>query len=483
MPGGAPGNQPQPAAPADDDELTNSRLTINVHDERVEFTLDLLLDQNAYGYMYEMARLFVQGLRSQTDLAEAKSYRHKLATAAKNLGVDGLSSRGVPPGFYPPGAFKRPAMYRSGRDPSQRVSWMAGLLPFLGRQDLYNFVNFDHSWRDPSNWLAGRMLVPEFLDATYPLGSRRVMNPELPFELAATHYVGIAGIGLDAADYSPNDPASDFKRGILGYENSRGLKEVEHGLSNTILMMQVPHNGPAGMTPWIAGGGATLRGVPEKNSVAPFVSTEYNGKRGTNAVMADGSVRFISDKISDEALKALCTAKGPVPDNSALNDWAPEVPAPVVPKKEQSPAGPPTPTKESTKEQQPNKSAPPSKEEKKAASGETKQLPLAIRQNQLKMLGLAYHNFVDASKKPPAKMEELAPYLEKDAKLTDALTQGRCVVIWKSTFQAMKAGAANTILGYEKDAPASGGLVLMADGNVRTMTADEFKKAPRASGS
>jgi flagellar basal body-associated protein FliL len=366
-PGGGQQGQGRPIAPVDDDELMNSRLTIESREERVDFTLDLLLDQDSFGFLYEIAKLFVQGLRSQMDLAEAASFRHKLGQAARDLGVNGLSSRGVPAGFYPAGTFKRPAIYRSGRDPSQRVSWMAGLLPYLGRQELYDKIYFDHSWRDPSNWLAGRMLVPEFLDPSYPLGSRRIVNSEMPFELAATHYVGIAGVGLDAADYPANDPEFDLKRGVLSYESSRGLKEIEqHGLSNTVLMIQVPHDGPAGNTAWIAGGGSTLRGVPEKNSIAPFVLTtdkdgkaiEHNGKLGTYAAMTDGSVRFISSKISDETFKAMCTAKGPAPDNAALSEWAPEVPAPVVVRKEESKATPAAPKEK-------GKKTIPAKEEKK----------------------------------------------------------------------------------------------------------------------
>jgi hypothetical protein len=349
-PGAQPGAEPPPVLPGDDDDIVNSRLTIRIRDRRIEFTLDLLLaDRVSYGYVYDVARLFVQGLKSQMDLAEARSYRHKLAKVANELGVQGLSSRGVLPGHFPPGAFKRPAVFRSGRDPSQRVSWMAGLLPFLGRQDLYNFINFDHSWRDPSNWIAGRTLVPEFLDPRFPDGSRRLINPDMPFELAATHFVGIAGVGLDAADYAADDPRYDLKRGILGYESSRGLKEVDHGLSNTVLMIEVPHDGPAGVTPWIAGGGSTLRGVPDKNSIAPFVlSTDRDGKgirykdeRGTYAVMADGSVRFISAKISDDVFKAMCTAKAPAPDNAALSEWAPEILPPVAEKKEPAKTAPP----------------------------------------------------------------------------------------------------------------------------------------------
>jgi len=100
-----------------------------------------------------------------------------------------------------------------------------------------------------------------------------------------------------------------------------------HGQSSTVLMMQVPYDGPAGVTPWIAGGGATLRGVPEKDSIEPFVLGRdrdgkpmlHNGKRGAFALMTDGSVRFIDQGVSDEVFKAMCTVKGPVPVDFELS--------------------------------------------------------------------------------------------------------------------------------------------------------------------
>ena len=60
----------------------------------------------------------------------------------------------------------------------------------------------------------------------------------------------------------------------------------------------------------MAGGGSTIRGVPEKNSVKPFVATTYNGKRGTYALMADGSVRWISETIPDATFQAMVTKAG-----------------------------------------------------------------------------------------------------------------------------------------------------------------------------
>jgi len=60
----------------------------------------------------------------------------------------------------------------------------------------------------------------------------------------------------------------------------------------------------------IAGGGATVVGVPETKSIRPFVSSTQDSKRGTYVVMLDGSVRFIGESISDEVFKALCTIRG-----------------------------------------------------------------------------------------------------------------------------------------------------------------------------
>jgi hypothetical protein len=36
------------------------------------------------------------------------------------------------------------------------------------------------------------------------------------------------------------------------------------------------------------------------------------------------------------------------------------------------------------------------------------------------------------------------------------------------------------VLAYETEVPEKGGAVLMQDGTVKTMTADEFKSAPKA---
>jgi hypothetical protein len=340
---GPPGFNPQGGAaekPKKSDDPTSSQLTIARDERTINFTLDLVMDKAAFDRVLGVATLTAASLRVEMDLAMYRLH-HELAKAAKQMADKGLSELGVPPGQYPPAAFPAgEAKNRLALEPKNRVGWMAGLLPFLGHQELFGRISFKHNWRDPVNWIAARTVVPEFVDPTYPDASRQVLVNGIPIDFGATHFVGLAGVGLDAADYPRDDPAWLAKRGVFGYDKSATLKEVQdgRGLSNAIVLIQVPHDGPGGVAPWIAGGGATVRGVPEKNSIAPFVLgtdkygkvIQYQGKRGTYALMADGSVRFIDQNVSDDVFKAMATVGGGAPEDFDLktNKSTPLVPAP-----------------------------------------------------------------------------------------------------------------------------------------------------------
>ncbi|MCI0458440.1 MAG: DUF1559 domain-containing protein [Gemmataceae bacterium] len=241
---------------------------------------------------------------------------------------------------FPRGTLDRPPeSNRHGRPypPDLRLSWMVELLPYLGHDDVFMRIQKNKAWRDPENVGLATTLIPQFVDSQYPKDSWWVRYPGLRDAVAATHFVGLAGIGLDAADYSANDPATLPKLGMFGYDRETRPADVTDGLSNTILAAQVP---PTFKRPWMASGGSTVQGVPETHSVQPFVSTQQNGKKGTLVIMADGAVRFVSENISDDVFKALVTIKGGEP--VLLNREAP-----LVPRSEQQaelkaqPIGPP----------------------------------------------------------------------------------------------------------------------------------------------
>jgi hypothetical protein len=258
------------------------------------------------------------------DMAGGPARIHELAEAVRRY-------PDVPPhlGVLPPGALPReiPGI-RAGRPypPTQRVSWLAELLPFLGPEQasLYGQINRQKSWNDPENGPIAATLIPQFLNPEFPPSSWWVRYGSMKEETAVTHYVGIAGVGLDAAEYAQDDPAVASKIGVFGYDRATRLREdIPDGAANTIAVAQVP---PTFKRPWLAGGGSTVMGVPEKGSIKPFVATNHDGKRGGMFIMADGSVRFIREDVSDDVFKALCTAKGK--ENVIVNSVAPRVEPP-----------------------------------------------------------------------------------------------------------------------------------------------------------
>jgi len=264
----------------------------------VEAQMNLI--QRAYDRIYGMTETIVAKMRGLVDMASPIPLWKEFTGALVKLGETGT----VPRGTYQREETTGGRLVRNW-PPSQRTSWMVGLLPHLGLDDLYRQIDYKKSWRDEKNLKAGSLIVPAFLDPRFPertwhanldsLGSRTQ---------GATHYVGMAGIGLEAADYASNDPAVAKKLGVFGYERTTSMKDVTDGLSNTIFVIEVA---PNYQRPWIAGGGATVMGAPEQKSVRPFVARQF---KGTHVVMLDGSVRFISENISDEVFKALCTIKG-----------------------------------------------------------------------------------------------------------------------------------------------------------------------------
>jgi hypothetical protein len=107
--------------------------------------------------------------------------------------------------------------------------------------------------------------------------------------------------------------------------------------------------------------------------------------------------------------------------------------------------------------------------------------PTDIRtSNDLKQIGLAYHMHLDANSGPPSKAEDLAPFFDNNARLLKMLKDETVVFFYKVGLNQMPSGSSNTILAYDKDVPQKGGLVLMADASVKKLSAEDFKKTPKA---
>ena len=78
--------------------------------------------------------------------------------------------------------------------------------------------------------------------------------------------------------------------------------------------------------------------------------------------------------------------------------------------------------------------------------------------------------------KPPARrIEDLYNYENAYPRAYDAIQKGEVVVNWR-----VRPAGGDGILAYSKGTDASGGWVLLQNGSVQQMTADEFKATPKA---
>jgi hypothetical protein len=320
-PGGQGFGQPGEGQPGQNQQGPRSSMTLNRQGRSIYFDFDLTMTERAYDQVYVLTESAVVRMKGMVDMADGQPRWHELAGTSTVLRKDGSYPRGTFPRDEPVGS-------RLSRTwpPNQRVGWMVNLLPFLGQDELYQRIDKKKNWRDEENLKQGAVLIPQFLNPRYPRPSWRAAVPSLGLrDQGATHFVGVAGVGIDAADYSANNPANAKRLGIFGYDRKTSVEDITDGLSNTMYMIQVP---PTHQRPWIAGGGATITGIPDTNSVKPFVATQANGQRGTYALMADGSVRFISESIADDVLKAMATIKG----GEALDDLDAKAPKVDPPK-------------------------------------------------------------------------------------------------------------------------------------------------------
>ncbi len=302
-PTGAPQGYP-PSLPGDPnapppEPLEGSSIEFFRQDEFITVLMTVIDDTKSFGDV--VVAPLVLRRRGEMDMRSGRfgldTLSDAVRAAAREAYARGTLDR-------PPSAERR---YRPW-PPDQRVSWMRELLPFLGDdryRAVYDGIDPGLSWRDPKNARAGSVLVPHFL---HPQGGRYYTRVRgVDWQQAVTHFVGMSGVGPDSPYYDINDP----RAGIFGYNRRTRKENVKDGLSNTIVMIQTD---PALVGPWIAGGGATIRGTSETGAdvgeVGGFSSPPLGGKQGVYIIMADGSVRFLTKGVSPEVFKALSTMAG-----------------------------------------------------------------------------------------------------------------------------------------------------------------------------
>lgn len=159
-------------------------------------------------------------------------------------------------------------------------SWQTSILPYIGKMNIYNRIDWKVPWDDPANLEFYRQFIPEFQHA----------------HISETTDLR----GLSLSHYAMNQ--------MLHRANGAGMRtrEIQDGYATTFLLGEV-------------GGGYKTWGDPSNvrdlaNGLAPGPESFGNPTgRGAWLLLADGSVRWFNVDTDSGVLRALSTPNGGEP--------------------------------------------------------------------------------------------------------------------------------------------------------------------------
>ncbi len=172
---------------------------------------------------------------------------------------------------------KVPPALDFGPSGTMRHSWETRTLPLVGFYS--REIDLEQPWNAPVNQKYFKCVIPVFI------------NPELSVD----SFVDAEGYGLN--HYSANVH-------VLARGPNLKWPEISKGASQTILIGEVN----AEFKPW--GQPGNLRDPARGINRSPHGFGGPPGSGGAQFSMADGSVRFVSDKVSPEILRAMSTLHG-----------------------------------------------------------------------------------------------------------------------------------------------------------------------------
>jgi prepilin-type processing-associated H-X9-DG protein len=199
-------------------------------------------------------------------------------------------------GFLPFAAEHNPYTPLSGKQlpPEKRLSWHVRMGIYISSDPFWGELAWDQPWDAEENRIFS-LLPIKYLSC-----------PALPREIAGTTllptpYVGIAGLGDDAAYL----PMADPRAGFFGYERKIDYPDLKAGPSQTLVALETA----AVSGSWVAAGPATVRGLDPTGPPYLGANGQFGGthRDGANALFADGSVRLLNVSVDPRHLEALAT--------------------------------------------------------------------------------------------------------------------------------------------------------------------------------
>ncbi len=175
---------------------------------------------------------------------------------------------------------------------NKRLSWMATL---VGSLEESSPPVWEQTWDNPINEPFVNQIVPAYLNPQLPTSDQNQGQP-------VSHFVGISGVGEDAASL----PLTDKRSGMFGFHRRVQRSDVKDGLSNTMMVSGVSSQ----IGHWATAGSPTMRALTK----APYVNGPDGLSTGDNesmqVLMADGSVRTISVDVANQVVRNMATIAG-----------------------------------------------------------------------------------------------------------------------------------------------------------------------------
>jgi len=164
-----------------------------------------------------------------------------------------------------------PEVNAQNPNPAQGMSWMTGLLPYVGQAQVDQLISKGEAWNAPANLQANQSVIPSFLHK--PGVNDRDAN------------------GFGVANYAGNNH-------VFGTGQRIGFRDFLDGTSNTFIAGSVA----AGYKPWADPG--NVRDIKNGINDGPLGFGMPDQDRAL-ILMADGSVREVSSTISPQVLEGI----------------------------------------------------------------------------------------------------------------------------------------------------------------------------------
>jgi prepilin-type processing-associated H-X9-DG protein len=176
-----------------------------------------------------------------------------------------------------------------------RISWLFSIYPFIEAGP--KLGDLESAWDSEKN----RIIPLTFTFHCYRCPSYPERPPNSKFIPA--HYLGITGLGTDAAKFPLDDPNAGF----FGYERKLRKEDIKKGWSSTLMVAETAWASGA----WTAAPDA-VRGLDPAGSPYIGVPQQFGGNHpgGANVLFADGSVRFLGAGFDPHEFERLAVIAG-----------------------------------------------------------------------------------------------------------------------------------------------------------------------------